>query len=412
MTMLRVCSAASIIFGFIGLNSANGLVDTDNHLLGALHERGFTVIPDIGSVLARKPGLPSLEFRDLDRSYYAASSKLNTILYSGTHIMGLRAFASASTGKHGLDLEADVQGKWILVSWKMPIGEGMEHYLAQLDSWQTLITNLNTEIYSAMKSRGPDPSGPTPGQTRSVEMGGGTTLDIVWVPGGTFTMGSPESEPGRRANEGPSHRVTISSGFWMGKTEVTQRQYRQAMGINPAEFKSSGLDAPVENVSWVAAKNFCDRMQGFLVGELAGKTVRLPTETEWEYACRADVKDAFHFGPCLDSTQANYDGSSPQEGCTKGTFRGGTTAAKSFSANAWGLFDMHGNVWEWCLDGLRPYDNSPKTDPTGPTVPPSAKVIRGGSWMFGAQSCRSASRYAVHPDQSDNNIGFRILVMP
>jgi len=173
--------------------------------------------------------------------------------------------------------------------------------------------------------------------TRQVDLGNGVKMVLCWIPAGEFMMGSPENETERDSDEGPQHKVRISSGFWMGKYEVTQRQYRQLMGDNPSWFKNAGPDAPVENVTWHEATNFCAKLQARLPSELKGRTVRLPTEAEWEYACRAGTKTAFHYGDSLDSNMANFNGNYPYGSGKKGVYRETTVKVGSFKPNAWGL---------------------------------------------------------------------------
>ena len=252
--------------------------------------------------------------------------------------------------------------------------------------------------------------GPSPGTTTTVDLGAGVSLDLVWIPPGRFLMGSPPDEPGRFDREGPQHEVTISRGFWMGKYPVTQRQYQQLMGENPSSFTRAGLDALVERVSWHMATNFTARLQGRLSGDLRGKRAGLPTEAEWEYACRAGTTTPFFFGRCLSTDQANYYGDYPLEGCAKGQYRRTTTRVDLFPANAWGLHDMHGNVWEWCQDGLRTYSRTAVTDPGLNDTSGSSRVLRGGSWYAYARRCRSAYRGFSDPGYRYSGIGFRVVV--
>ncbi len=220
-------------------------------------------------------------------------------------------------------------------------------------------------------------------------------------------MGSPESEEDRSDDEGPQHRVTISSGYWIGKYEVTQRQYERIIGVNPSYFK--GADFPVEHVSWDDAQAFCRKLQGRLPRELAGKTARLPTEAEWEYACRAGTITPFYYGDSLDSSMANFDGNNPYGGGREGEYRERTTPVGSFQPNAWGLYDMHGNVWEWCQDWYGEYPSGAATDPTGPGSG-EERVLRGGSWNDRAGYCRSADRFLYDPVTRYVSLGFRLVV--
>ncbi len=233
---------------------------------------------------------------------------------------------------------------------------------------------------------------------------GGLELEMVWCPSGTFLMGSPESEKERKDNETP-HEVTLTKGFWLARTQVTQAQWKALMdGKNPSGFKGDKL--PVETVSWEDVNAFIDKLN-----KKTSVKYRLPTEAEWEYACRAGAATPFHTGQNLTTDQANYDGNYPYAGFPKGEYREKTTAVGSFEPNAWGLYDMHGNVWEWCSDWYGPYLGKKETDPTGPPKG-SYRVIRGGSWNFLARYCRSAFRDFWRPDGRGSDVGFRLLRTP
>jgi len=258
------------------------------------------------------------------------------------------------------------------------------------------------------------------GQTRhwqetDLDLGNNVKMRLVLIPAGKFMMGSPATEVGRGGDEGPQHEVTISKPFYMGVLEVTQEQYEAVMGVNPSSFK--GAKNPVENVSWDDAVEFCKKLSA-----RTGKTVRLPTEAQWEYACRAGTITAFHTGDALKPGQANADFTQPSNpgvldrimawlgmSSAKKTLQ--TTPAGSFSPNGLGLYDMHGNIWEWCSDwyGEDYYANSPKTDPQGPDSG-SYRVLRGGSWSLSPQFCRSALRTRYTPDFRIYYIGFRVAV--
>jgi len=216
-------------------------------------------------------------------------------------------------------------------------------------------------------------------------------------------MGSPKDEIGRGENEG-QHNVTISKPFYMGIYPVTQEQYEQAMGKNPSCFK--GKTNPVEMVSWDDAVKFCKALS-----RTTGRSVRLPTEAEWEYACRAGTTTPFNTGNTISTDQANYQGDSIFGYAKKGLFRAKTTPVDNFKPNAWGIFDMHGNVFQWCSDWADDYAKSPNTDPQGPKEG-KYRIMRGGSWNFTAVGCRSASRDCVKADSRQWFIGFRVVVVP
>jgi formylglycine-generating enzyme required for sulfatase activity len=245
--------------------------------------------------------------------------------------------------------------------------------------------------------------------------------NFVRIEGGTFTMGSPSSEVDRNYWEGPQHQVTVS-GFYMGKYEVTQAEYETVMGTNPSYFKGSNL--PVENVSWYDAIAYCNR-KSVSDGLTPAYTVngenvtwnrnaqggtpgyRLPTEAEWEYACRAGTATPFSTGNIITTEQANYDGSDPYNGNARGAYRERTTASGSFAANQWGLYDMHGNVWEWCWDWYGDYSGEAQNNPTG-AVSGANRVSRGGSWDFNARYLRSAYRDKVPSGVQNYSLGFRL----
>lgn len=238
-------------------------------------------------------------------------------------------------------------------------------------------------------------------------------LHMVFIPGGTFLMGSPNDEPERDVREGPQHDVTLPQ-FFLGRYPVTQSQWRFVTGLpqvgrelqlNPSQFE--GDNRPVEEVSWYEALEFCDRLSRH-----TGRIYRLPTEAEWEYACRAGTTTAFHFGKTITSELANYRGIEIYNKTSQGEYRQETTPVEHFeSANAWGLSDMHGNVWEWCQDHWHDnYEGAPingsawlsEGEDTG-------RVIRGGSWYNAPRNCRSACCSLSNPRVSNSYIGFRVI---
>lgn len=225
------------------------------------------------------------------------------------------------------------------------------------------------------------------------------TIEWVSIPAGKFTMGSPESEVGRYSEE-VQHTVTLSA-FKMSKYEVTFEQYDifcEATGREKPDDEGWGRGKrPVINVSWYDASAFADWME-----------CRLPTEAEWEYACRAGTTTYFNTGICLSTDQANYNGNYPMDSCPKGEIRNQTLPVGSFAPNAWGLYNMHGNVGEWCSDRYGNYPKSEQTDPKGPSTDPY-RVARGGSWRTLAKICRSANRGFGDPDISNDSFGFRLV---
>jgi formylglycine-generating enzyme required for sulfatase activity/serine/threonine protein kinase len=225
-----------------------------------------------------------------------------------------------------------------------------------------------------------------------------TGMRLVLVPAGPFRMGSPTGEPMRGADEGPVQVVRIDRPFYLGVFPVTQRQYEVVMRSNPAHFQrkqGGGPDHPVEQVSWDDAVEFCRRLSALPEERKAGRVYRLPSEAEWEYACRAGTSTPFSSGPELSSSQANFDGTRPYGPAPAGPFRQATTKAGSFEPNAWGLYDMHGNVWEWTSDWY---------------TPGTHRALRGGSWNNSGHLCRSARRQKYAPDFRGDNVGFRVAL--
>ena len=235
----------------------------------------------------------------------------------------------------------------------------------------------------------------------SVTLGTDVAMDFVLIPSGKFVTGSMISEGERRTDEGPRHEVTISKPFYMGIDEVTQAQYRAVMGKNPSKFK--GDNNPVEQVSWKDAVEFCRKLS-----RKEGKTYRLPTEAEWEYACRVGTPTPFNTGTTISADRANYNGNYSYG--RKGFYMKETTAAKSFRLNARGLYDMHGNVWEWCSNDYGSDANVRTTDAQRPSSS-SYRVLRGGCWNIYPWNSRSADRIKSNPSNSYDYGGFRVVLV-
>ena len=233
----------------------------------------------------------------------------------------------------------------------------------------------------------------------------GVRMEFRWCPPGRFVMGSPLEEAGRGLDEGPVE-VEICGGFWMGRTPVTQELWGAVLGSAPSH--RAGARRPVENVSWEDAVRFVSAA-GRVVGLPSGYGLALPTEAQWEYACRAGTATPFAFGRTLSAAQANYNGNHPYAGSEPGGFLEETSECGSYPPNAWGLCDMHGNVWEWCADW---YGESLAggMDPMGPDAGPG-RVYRGGSWHSVAEHCRSAFRYYLPPGSHHMFLGFRVAMV-
>ena len=243
-----------------------------------------------------------------------------------------------------------------------------------------------------------------------VPNGESVVQNFRWIEPGTFWMGSPEDEPERFKNEGPRHEVTINQGFWLADSACTQALWQAVMDNNPSSFKDDPQQ-PVENVSWHNVQAFLKRLQERLQSLLPGCQVDLPSEAEWEYACRAGTTTPFSFGANINPQQVNYDGNYPYFGDEKGEFRKKTVPVKSLPANPWGLYEMHGNVWEWCKEGQRTYDEQVQIDPLGPmTGDDIPRCLRGGSWGDSAWWARSAYRGASQPGFAFSSVGFRFCL--
>ncbi len=248
----------------------------------------------------------------------------------------------------------------------------------------------------------------------TVPLSSSVSLDMNWCPAGTFNMGSPTGELGKGADES-QHQVTLTSGFWMGKYEVTQAQYKAVMGMNPSSYKDESNPLPVDSVSWRDATNFCARLTANekAAGRLPkGYEYTLPSEAQWEYACRAGTTTALNSGKNLTSTSECSE--MDEAGWYKANGANKTHPVGQKLPNAWGLYDMHGNVYEWCWDWYKAdYPTDEVVDPAGPGLPVGSskfRVYRGGSWNENAQNCRSASRGHDEPSHGGPQGGFRVVL--
>jgi eukaryotic-like serine/threonine-protein kinase len=235
----------------------------------------------------------------------------------------------------------------------------------------------------------------------TVSLAEGVTLDLVAIPGGEFMMGDDRHHPDER----PVHRVTVPP-FFVSKYPITQAQYRSLMGAD-AGF-GLGADYPIERVSWDEAIEFCTQLSQKL-----GDRYMLPSEAQWEYACRAGTQTAFYFGETITADVVNHNGDFPYAGAPIGENRERATPVGSFPPNRFGLYDMHGNVWEWCLDEYRssyhhaPIDGSAWM--TSDASSDSKRVMRGGAWDYVARGCRSAVRGSLAPGSRMAGCGFRVV---
>lgn len=237
----------------------------------------------------------------------------------------------------------------------------------------------------------------------TVDLGNGITMNLVFIPGGQFLMGSPETEKDRDNDEEPIRKVTISP-FYIGQFPVTQSQWEAIMGNNPSFFRDT--KRPVESVSWNDCTEFCEKLT-----QKVGTQCRLPSEAEWEYACRANTKTPFYFGETLITNLANYNGRYPYLEEPVGVFREQTTEVGLFSANAFGLYDLHGNVFEWCADTWHEnYNGAPIDGKAWIDNQSDNRILRGGSWNVFSRLCRSAYREYLPSNNRDPSNGFRVAV--
>jgi formylglycine-generating enzyme required for sulfatase activity len=251
-------------------------------------------------------------------------------------------------------------------------------------------------------------------------------IPLIQIPAGSFLMGSPPNEAKRFGDEAPQHEVTLQS-FFMGKTPITQAQWREVASWQPQEAERWGRELnpnpsrfsnypdsdqrPVERVSWHDAMEFCHRLS-----QRTGRHYTLPTEAQWEYACRAGSITPFAFGATLTSELANYDATIAYADGPKGDYRTQTTPVGMFPANAWGLHDMHGNVWEWCLDHWHDSYAGAPSDGSAWLTPSASeeeqRLLRGGSWVYYPGLCRSACRFHGRPGYAGSFVGFRVVAGP
>ena len=317
-------------------------------------------------------------------------------------------------GKLALSVEGPSAGEWALEVNGQPTSLGPNRLLElpalvqqQLSisargwrSWTRQVTLGAAETHT-LEVRMEQARSPVPGQATVVDLGGGVALDLVWIAPGTFSMGSPATETGRDRDEGPQRNVRLTKGYWLGRVEVTQGHWQAVMGNTPSYFENVGQNAPVEQISWNQAMEFCRKLteQEQQAGRLPrGYRYTLPTEAQWEYAARA-------------GTTGPYGGTGNLDDMGWYRANSGTTTKPvgQKRANAWGLHDMHGNVWEWCSDWKGNYPRGNVSDPTGPSSG-TERVIRGGGWVNDSRYCRSAFRGRSAPGARYLNLGFRLAL--
>jgi formylglycine-generating enzyme required for sulfatase activity len=286
----------------------------------------------------------------------------------------------------------------------------LETLVQKLERTLQSITSSSSPVITSQVHTSPPAVASSPVPAPIQIMTNSLGMKLAAIPPGRFTMGSPESETGRLVDEGPQHEVELTKGFHLGVCPVTQDEYQQIVGSNPSNFTSDPR-RPVEKVSWFDAVAFCNRLserellspfytiQGEQVRIAGGDGYRLPTEAEWEYACRTGTTTRWWFGD---------DESRLGEFAWYGSNFGSTThPVGEKPANAWRLRDVYGNVWEWCWDCFGKYSSGRAVDPTGPESG-ERRVLSGGSWCSSSQFCRSAFRYSLQPVLRINNVGFRV----
>lgn len=283
---------------------------------------------------------------------------------------------------------------------------------AILTPWYSLLKHPNTTVYIMTHNESPSPLS---WASASGEDQYGFWLDTKeqeiiqrfrWINAGTFLMGSPETEAERMDTEN-QHAVTLTKGFWIADTTVSQAFWEQLMGNNPSRFQGEQL--PVDSITWHDATKFIEKLNCYNQSTVYS----LPTEAQWEYACRAGTLTPFSFGEQINSNQVNFDGTAPYDNGSKSADRRVTINAQELPPNAWGLYGMHGNIWEWCQDWYAEYPSIPAQDPNGATKG-LLKVLRGGSWFYSGRHCRSATRAHAAPDDAGIflDYGFRLVINP
>ena len=256
---------------------------------------------------------------------------------------------------------------------------------------------------------------PGESSTFTESLGNGLSLEMVYIPGGTFVMGAAKGEKEANNNEYPQREASVPA-FWMGKYVVTQAQWKAVMGpkaITLQTISAAGTAhcikkplQPIENIFWTDAVAFCQKL-----ARRTGRSYQLPSNAQWEYACRAGSQTPFHFGETLTPALANYNGNYSYGKGPKGLYRETTTEVGSFAPNAFGLYDMHGNVWEWCLDGWQTPGKGRPLDEAIRCLSSQKKALRGGSWFYLPSNCRSAYRLTYPFHNRTDDVGFRVICL-
>ena len=330
------------------------------------------------------------------------------------------AFVSARQAAAGNEAATDAEALWSKAERSGQDGErafSEGDFSKAIKSWQDAVRGYDEArdyAFSAQKRVSvalKEKLEPNAGDERTVSLGDGVELEMVWVPAGSFSMGCSTSK--FISIDVSPHQVTLSSGFWMGTYEVTQDQWQHVMGDLPVAIKTADPSAPIGGVSWDDCQEFLGKING---AEVKG-TFRLPTEAQWEYACRAGTATSFGFGEhdedlhlYANYCDRSYTGTDRRKDKKHVDGYGQMAPVGSFNANAWGLHDMHGNVWEWCQDGYAKYPTGSVMNPTG-AVTGGNRVLRGGSWVNRPEHCRSAYRGQGKSTCRSSDLGLRVVLM-
>jgi formylglycine-generating enzyme required for sulfatase activity len=370
----------------------------DNFLQAAPVSNSLEIIDAISQYFAKKIGKTLIEFNALLRKPQQANNENSQIIEEIKAFAFLTAKVLKRLGGDFIQFAEEIEQGWDNSTSKST--------LALLPfSFEVVTVNRKGEIIKRESGQA---------QYFSENLNNHVNLEMVSIPGGKFIMGSPETEVGSSDGERPQHEVTVKP-FLMGKYPVTQAQWKAVAALpqvnrelkpEPSRFK--GSERPVEQISWYDAKEFCDRLL-----KATERDYRLPSEAEWEYACRAGTTTPFHFGDTITSEIANFRGTSTYADTPKGSYREETVFVGTFNvANSFGLYDMHGNIWEWCADDWRQdYQNAPSDGSIWLNEENDVKLLRGGSWYYYPEDCRCARRRNDDRDYRDCFIGFRVVVV-